>query len=275
MRSKINFITLAVTDLQKSIAFYKNAFGFPTEGIQEGYDDHCLFELEDDFLLVLYRRKDFLPLTANPSQTEKSAGFILSHNAQNKDEVDEIVKSALSWGATRIGQPLDEKWGYSVSVADPDGHQWEILSSNDGFQNFSIEVRYEFKAKAIDLFNAWTDEGKLKKLFGLTDVSIDARSGGTFRLATDSVAESPGLHVESGEYLDFVPSEQLVMSWKYEGPLESNSEETKLTFRFRQRGDSITELVLKEEGAGLDTIDRRNTARYKWTVALAEMESLL
>ena len=70
MRPKVNFITLAVTDPEKSIAFYKNAFGFPTEGILEGYDDHCLFELEDDFILVLYRRKDFLPLTAKSNQTE-------------------------------------------------------------------------------------------------------------------------------------------------------------------------------------------------------------
>ena len=122
MRPKINFTTLAVTDLKKSIDFYKNAFGFQTEGIQEGYEDHCLFELEDDFILVLYHRAAFLPLTANPNQTEKSAGFILSHNAQNKNEVDEIVKSALSLGATQIGPPLDEEWGYSISIADPDGH---------------------------------------------------------------------------------------------------------------------------------------------------------
>ncbi len=275
MRPKINFITLAVTDLEKSIAFYKNVFGFPTEGIQEGYDDHCLFELEDDFLLVLYRRKDFLPLTANPSQAEKSAGFILSHNAQNKYEVDPVIKSAISLGATQIGQPLDEEWGYSASIADLDGHQWEILSSNDGFQHFSIEVTREFSAKVIDLFNAWTDEEKLEKLFGLTQVSVEATQGGRFRLATDSVTASPGLHVESGEYLDFVPGERLVMSWKYEGPLERNPVETQLTLRFRQQDDGITELILREEGAGLDTIDRRNTSRYKWTVALAEIESLL
>lgn len=143
MRPKINFITLAVTDLKKSVGFYKNVFGFPTRGIQEGYEDHCLFELEDDFSLVLYSRKDFLPMTANPNQIEKSAGFILSHNAQNKGELKHILKSALSMGANQIGQALDEDWGYSVSFADPDGHQWEILLPNDEVQNFAIEVHGE------------------------------------------------------------------------------------------------------------------------------------
>ncbi len=127
MTPKINFITIAVTDLAKSVDFYKNAFGFPTKGIQEGNEEHCLFDLDDKFSLVLYRRKEFLSLTANPNQTIKSAGFILSHNAQSKEQVEDILQSALKAGATQIGQTQDEPWGYSASIADPDGHQWEIV----------------------------------------------------------------------------------------------------------------------------------------------------
>jgi predicted lactoylglutathione lyase len=127
MRSKISFITIAVTDLKKSVDFYKNGFGFPTKGIQDGNEEHCLFDLDNKFSLVLYRRQDFLPLTANPNQKEKSAGFMLSHNAQSKEQVKEILHSALKAGATQIGQTQDEPWGYSASITDPDGHQWEIV----------------------------------------------------------------------------------------------------------------------------------------------------
>jgi hypothetical protein len=127
MRPKINFITIAVSDLKKSVDFYKNGFGFPTKGIQDGNEEHCLFDLDDKFSLVLYRRQEFLSLTASPNQTEKSAGFILSHNAQSKVQVDEILQSALRNGAKQIGQTQDESWGYSASIADPDGHQWEIV----------------------------------------------------------------------------------------------------------------------------------------------------
>jgi predicted lactoylglutathione lyase len=89
-------------------------------GIQEGNEEHCLS-------LVLYRGKDFLQLTGNPDQTEKSAGFIISYNAESKEQVDDILQKALSAGATQIGQTQDQPWGYSANIADPDGHQWEII----------------------------------------------------------------------------------------------------------------------------------------------------
>ena len=127
MKPKINFITLAVSDLNKSIDFYTNGFGFPSKGISNSNEDHCMFDLDDKFSLVLYRRQDFLALTANPNQTEKSTGFILSHTTQSKEEVNEILKSALKFGGTQIGQTKDEPWGYSVNVTGPDGHQWEIV----------------------------------------------------------------------------------------------------------------------------------------------------
>ena len=127
MKPKISFITIVVTDLKKSIDFYKFGFGFPSKGIQDGNEEHCMFDLDDKFSLVLYRRHEFLPLTSNPNQTEKSAGFILSHIAQSKEQVDEILQSALKFGATQIGQTQDEPWGYSVSLTDLDGHQWEIV----------------------------------------------------------------------------------------------------------------------------------------------------
>lgn len=67
MKAKINFITIAASDLAKCIDFYQNGLGFPTQGIQVGHE-HCLFELEDDFLLVVYSRKEFLQQTAKPDQ---------------------------------------------------------------------------------------------------------------------------------------------------------------------------------------------------------------
>lgn len=126
MKPRINFITLAVRNLQKSLDFYKNGFGFPTSGIQEGNENHVLFDLENGFGLVLYLRDDFLELTANPKQKELSAGFILSCVAESKKEVDEILDRAIRNGAASIGKPNHESWGYSATLTDPDGHHWEI-----------------------------------------------------------------------------------------------------------------------------------------------------
>jgi predicted lactoylglutathione lyase len=126
MKPRIDFITIAVTDLNKSIAFYRDGLGLPTQGIQDGNEDHCLFDLDNNFRLVLYRRNEFLSLTGNPDQAAKSAGFIISYIAHSKEEVDTILQKAIDAGATQLGQIQDEPWGYSANFADPDGHPWEI-----------------------------------------------------------------------------------------------------------------------------------------------------
>ena len=126
MQPRIDFITLAVEDLDRAIAFYRDGLGLPTDGTREGYEDHCLFNLSGTLSLVLYRKKDFIGMTADPSASQRSAGFILSHIAASRTEVDEILSRALRFGAVQIGQPQDEEWGYTVGFSDPDGHQWEI-----------------------------------------------------------------------------------------------------------------------------------------------------
>ncbi len=130
-RAKIDFITIAVSDLAGSIAFYTEVFGFATEGVKQGNEDHCLFALEDDFSLVLFQREAYLPLTANPAPRERSAGFMLSHAAPSRQEVDALLERALALGASPVGEPTLEAWGYSVRFTDPDGHHWEVLSPPD------------------------------------------------------------------------------------------------------------------------------------------------
>lgn len=131
MRPRINFITLAVGDLEKSFHFYSQGLGLPSLGRLEGYEDHVLFELENGFGLVLYARAEFLKFSLNAAAPVPSAGFILTHFASSKVEVDTILKRALAAGATKAGEPRDLAWGYTVNFADPDGHQWEITWNPD------------------------------------------------------------------------------------------------------------------------------------------------
>jgi predicted lactoylglutathione lyase len=131
MRPRINFITLAVEDLEKSFAFYRQGLGLPSLGRLEGNEDHVLFELENDFGLVLYARPEFMKFILEPAAATRSAGFIISHFAESKAEVDLILQRALAAGATRVGEPKTEPWGYSANFADPDGHQWEITWNPD------------------------------------------------------------------------------------------------------------------------------------------------
>ena len=127
MKPRINIITLAVDDLIKSIAFYKDGLGLPTQGMAEG-QDHILFELQSNLSLVLYLRTE-LEIVANQSNTsQRFPGVILSHTADSKEEVDSILKSAKEAGGTLLSnQPKEYDWGYSGHFKDPDGHTWEIV----------------------------------------------------------------------------------------------------------------------------------------------------
>ena len=126
MKPKITIITLAVDDLNKSVAFYKDGLGLQTQGIAEG-QDHILFELQDKLSLVLYLRTEF-DRVANQSSTSQRSGVILSHEADSKEEVDSILKNATEAGGELLPhQPKEYDWGYSGHFKDPDGHIWEIV----------------------------------------------------------------------------------------------------------------------------------------------------
>ena len=129
MKPKLNIITLAVNDLEKSIAFYKDGLGLPTEGVVKGAD-HIIFEMEGDLSLVLYLRSELEEFNQFNS-VEKSPGVILSHAAESKEEVDSILKIATECGGTLLpNQPKEYDWGYSGYFKDLDGHIWEIVYFN-------------------------------------------------------------------------------------------------------------------------------------------------
>jgi len=123
MKPKINFITLSVSDLEESISFYKNVFGFP---VSDKSENLCLFELLDNFYLTIQTRSEFFDQAENENADVLSAGFILSHTAASRFEVDDVVEKALESGAIKI-KSLDENWGYSVTFRDINGHHWEIV----------------------------------------------------------------------------------------------------------------------------------------------------
>ena len=82
MRPRIKVITLGVSDLEKSLAFYRDGMGLATEGIigTEFEDGAVVFyEMNDDLILALWPQKslakDAKIAVGPPSPTEFSIGF--------------------------------------------------------------------------------------------------------------------------------------------------------------------------------------------------------
>ena len=136
MDAKIFFITLAVDDLERSLAFYRDGLGWPTEGIvgQEFHDEVTgadgrivIFTLEGGLLLTLYERTNLAKDASVPGGPPSSTEFSLGVPASSREEVDRMLAQAQAAGATLTAPPHMRPFGvYSGYFADPDGHLFEI-----------------------------------------------------------------------------------------------------------------------------------------------------
>jgi len=130
MNPRIKVITLGGSDLEKSLAFYRDGMGLPTQGIigtefEEG--GVVFFDMNDDLILALYQRdglaKDAKVSAGPPSPAE----FSIGHIVRSKEEVDVIIEQAQRAGARVTDPAHDRFWGgYSGYLQDLDGHLWEI-----------------------------------------------------------------------------------------------------------------------------------------------------
>jgi len=130
MKPRITIITLGVDDLEKSLKFYRDGLGLPTQGVVGQEFEHgavAFFDLQNGLKLALWPRNDLahdakIPVSA-PAPTE----FSLGHNVASKQEVDTVMEQAKRAGAKILKPAEDTFWGgYAGYFQDADGHLWEV-----------------------------------------------------------------------------------------------------------------------------------------------------
>ena len=116
-------ITLGVSDLERSIDFYKNGLGFPK---MDSPPEVAFFALNGSWL-GLYS-KDSLAKDAMVSpKGDGFNSFALAHNVGSEQEVNKVISQAISAGALLTKEAQKTSWGgHSGYFSDPDGHLWEI-----------------------------------------------------------------------------------------------------------------------------------------------------
>lgn len=135
MKPRISVLTLGVDNLERSLKFYRDGLGLPSEGIVGKEFEHgavAFFDLQVGLKLAIWHRKDIAHDTKiteiEPSPTE----FTIGHNVETKEEVDLVMAQAEKAGAVITVQPQDTFWGgYSGYFQDPDGHLWEVVWNPD------------------------------------------------------------------------------------------------------------------------------------------------
>ena len=130
MKPRISMITLGVDDLERSLLFYRDGLGLPTEGIigtefEQGAV--VFFDLQAGVKLALWSRRSIANDTGlaqtPPCPTER----MLAHNVSAPAEVDTVMEEAKRAGAVIVKPAQDTFWGgYAGYFQDPDGHVWEV-----------------------------------------------------------------------------------------------------------------------------------------------------
>ena len=124
MENRISIITLGVSDLNRSVIFYRDGLNLPTN-YKEG-EGIVFFQLRGTWL-ALFPSDELAKDACLPPKRAPFGGFTLAYNVHDKQEADEVIKQALAAGASLLKPAGDTFWGgYSGYFADPDGHPWEV-----------------------------------------------------------------------------------------------------------------------------------------------------
>jgi catechol 2,3-dioxygenase-like lactoylglutathione lyase family enzyme len=131
MVPRISVVTLGVADLERSLTFYRDGLGLPTEGIIGREFEHgavAFFELSGGMKLAIWAQDDIVHDTGLPKTPISSTSFTIGHNVARREEVDAVVAQARGAGAEIVKQPQETFYdGYAGYLRDPDGHLWEVV----------------------------------------------------------------------------------------------------------------------------------------------------
>ncbi|MGE5145735.1 MAG: VOC family protein [Candidatus Eiseniibacteriota bacterium] len=130
MKPRITLVTLGVADLERSLAFYRDGLGLPSDGIIGREFEHgavAFFDLAGGLKLALWAQDDIAHDTGLAKTPVSSTAVTIAHNVASRGEVDEVIEQARRAGAGIVKTPQDTFYGgYAGYFRDPDGHLWEI-----------------------------------------------------------------------------------------------------------------------------------------------------
>ena len=131
MKPRITVLTLGVTDLERSLRFYRDGLSLPTQGIvgtEFEYGAVAFFDMQPGLQLAIWPRESIAHDSGLPVSHPGPTNFTLGHNVASREEVDDVMAQAERTGATIVKPAQPTFWGgYAGYFQDPDGHLWEVV----------------------------------------------------------------------------------------------------------------------------------------------------
>ena len=143
------FVNLPVSDLKRSRAFLE-ALGAVNEPRFTDETAACM-TLSESIHVMLLTHDKFSLFTPRPIADAKAGSeVLLCLSANSRESVDSTIARGVSAGGTADPSPKQD-YGvmYGRSVADPDGHIWEIMWMDPAAAERGAEAVHDAIATAI------------------------------------------------------------------------------------------------------------------------------
>jgi uncharacterized protein len=147
--SRMIFVNLPVSNLQQSRAFLE-ALGAANEPRFTDETAACMTFSDSIHVMILTHEK-FSQFTPRPIADAKAGSeVLLCLSSDSRESVDAAVERAVASGGTADPAPKQD-YGvmYGRSIADPDGHIWEIMWMDPAAAERGAEAVQEAIATAI------------------------------------------------------------------------------------------------------------------------------
>lgn len=124
--TKMIFVSLPVTDLTASIAFYK-ALGFE-QNPQFSDDTAACMVWSETIQTMLLTHAKWRGFTERPISPAGTSAVMLALSLDSREAVDRMSEAAAEHGGQADANPKqDHGFMYGRDLADPDGHLWGAL----------------------------------------------------------------------------------------------------------------------------------------------------
>ena len=125
---KINqiYVNLPVKDVQKTREFWTK-LGF---SINEQFSDEKAVSviMKEDHIYAMFLSEEFFKtFTDRPVAKGDTTQTLLAIGVESREEVDNMVKTAVENGGSKYSEPQDHGWMYQNAFSDLNGHQWEVM----------------------------------------------------------------------------------------------------------------------------------------------------
>lgn len=122
------FVNLPVKNIQKTKEFWSK-LGFSIN--EQISDERAVCVVLNDTSSVMFLTEEFFEtFSERPVPKGDTTQVLIAIGLHSREEVDQIVNTALENGATQHEDPQDHGWMYQNSFWDINGHGWNVIFSD-------------------------------------------------------------------------------------------------------------------------------------------------